>query len=233
MFSPQRLKLRRQELGLSQSDIATQLKLNRSSYSSWESGRAKPNQKNVQLLAAVLGVEPDYFQSGYEILSIYRQLNDQNQTAAVNYTRSLFEEQESALTKKIISLPVTPRYEYHVYESLSAGSGFSYFNDGNYDKVFYDEELDHDFASWVFGDSMEPTYLNGEVALIKNTGFDYDGAIYAVDWDGQTYIKKVYREEGGLRLVSLNKKYSDKFAPYDENPRIIGKIIGHFMPMEV
>ena len=35
------------------------------------------------------------------------------------------------------------------------------------------------------------------VALIKQTGFDYDGAIYAIDWDGQTYIKKVYREENG------------------------------------
>ena len=99
-------------------------------------------------------------------------------------------------------------------------------------KVFYDEEIDHDFASWVFGDSMEPTYLNGEVVLIKQTGFDYDGDVYAVDWDGQTYIKKVYREEDGLRLVSLNKRYGDKFAPYDEDPRIIGKIVGNFMPIE-
>ena len=57
--------------------------------------------------------------------------------------------------------------------------------------------------------------FNGEVVLIKQTGFDYDGAIYAVDWDGQTYIKKVYREEDGLRLVSLNKHYADKFAPYE------------------
>ena len=94
------------------------------------------------------------------------------------------------------------------------------------------EENRHDFASWVFGDSMEPTYLNGEVVLIKQTGFDYDGAVYAVDWDGQTYIKKVYREEDGLRLVSLNKRYGDKFAPYDEDPRIIGKIVGNFMPVE-
>ncbi len=28
---------------------------------------------------------------------------------------------------------------------------------------------------------------------------------YAVSWDGQTYIKKGYREEEDLRLVSLNK----------------------------
>lgn len=75
-------------------------------------------------------------------------------------------------------------------------------------------------------------FSHGEVALIKQTGFDYDGAIYAIDWDGQTYIKKVYREETGLRLVSLNKKYADKFAPYDENPRIIGLIVGNFIPLE-
>lgn len=41
--------------------------------------------------------------------------------------------------------------------------------------------MDHDFGSWVYGDSMEPMYLNGSVALIKKTGFDYDGDIYIVD----------------------------------------------------
>jgi len=100
--------------------------------------------------------------------------------------------------------PVVPLYSYKVFERLSAGTGYTYFGDD----------------------------LNGEVVLIKQTGFDYDGAVYAVDWDGQTYIKKVYREEDGLRLVSLNKRYGDKFAPYDEDPRIIGKIVGNFMPVE-
>jgi len=63
-----------------------------------------------------------------------------------------------------------------------------------YDTVFFDRYIPHDFASWVYGDSMEPDYLSGSVALIKDTGWDYDGAIYAVDWDGQSYIKKVYKE---------------------------------------
>ena len=145
----------------------------------------------------------------------------------LDFTENQLREQSN----KVISLE-EDLFEYKVYEKLSAGTGFSYFNDGNYDTVFYDKDLDHDFASWVFGDSMEPKYMNGEVVLIKETGFDYDGAVYAVDWDGQTYIKKVYREPDGLRLVSLNPKYKDKFAPYDEDPRIIGKIVGNFMPIE-
>ncbi len=145
----------------------------------------------------------------------------------LDFTENQLREQSN----KVISLE-EDLFEYKVYEKLSAGSGFSYFNDGNYDTVFYDKDLDHDFASWVFGDSMEPKFQNGEVVLIKETGFDYDGAVYAVDWDGQTYIKKVYRESDGLRLVSLNPKYKDKFAPFDEDPRIIGKIVGNFMPSE-
>ena len=141
------------------------------------------------------------------------------------------DEQLNEQSNKVITLE-EHLFEYKVDEKLSAGAGFSYFNDGNFDTVFYDKDLDHDFASWVFGDSMEPKYKNGEVVLIKETGFDYDGAVYAIDWDGQTYIKKVYREDNGLRLVSLNSKYKDKFAPYDEDPRIIGKIVGNFQPFE-
>ncbi|HEP1872978.1 TPA: helix-turn-helix transcriptional regulator [Streptococcus pyogenes] len=89
------------------------------------------------------------------------------------------------------------------------------------------------YSERLLNHQMEPTYLNGEVVLIKQNSFDYDGAIYAVEWDGQTYIKKVFREDEGLRLVSLNKKYSDKFAPYSEEPRIIGKIIANFRPLEI
>lgn len=226
MFSGEKLKNIREEKGYSQAEVAKLLNISRVSYFNWENGKTKPNQKNLNLLSQLLGVEETYFVSEYDIVDTYFKLNKDNRHKLENYADDLLKEQE-----KIIQFP--KYYAYKVFEKLSAGTGYSYFGDGNYDTVFYDEQLDHDFASWVFGDSMEPTYLNGEVVLIKQTGFDYDGAIYAVDWDGQTYIKKVYREEDGLRLVSLNKHYADKFAPYDENPRIIGKIVGNFMPLEV
>lgn len=154
----------------------------------------------------------------------YTKLDDKRRDRLVVTSDELVDEMAASVEEEL--------FEYHVYEKLSAGIGTAYFEDRNYDTVYFDEEIDHDLASWVYGDSMEPDYLNGSVALIKGTGFDYDGAIYAVDWDGQSYIKKVYKEKDGLRLVSLNKKYADKFAPYDEDPRIIGKIVGNFMPME-
>ena len=79
---------------------------------------------------------------------------------------------------------------------------------------------------------MEPGYQHGEVPLIREGGFDYDGAVYAVAWNEQLYIKKVYLEKDGYRLVSINKEYPDKFAPVEDEPKIVGKIVGNFMPIE-
>ena len=123
-------------------------------------------------------------------------------------------------------------YEYHVYEKMSAGIGATVYDDRNYDTVYFGEELAHDFASWVSGDSMEPKYQDGSVALIRETGFDYDGAVYAVVCNNQTYIKRVFREEEGLRLVSINPRYDDILISYDEDPRVVGIIVGNFIPLK-
>ena len=165
-----------------------------------------------------------------DIQQIYDQLQPPRQEKVLVYADSQLKEQQNKNLNKEVTEPLV---EYHVFEKLSAGTGETYYEDRNYDTVFFDKDIAHDLASWVYGDSMEPDYPNGSVALIKDTGWDYDGAIYAVDWDGQSYVKKVYKEKNGLRLVSLNNKYADKFAPYSEEPRIIGKVVGNFMPLEI
>lgn len=224
MYQPDKLKQKREELGLEQQELAERIGVSKQAYFKWEKGLSKPTKANIAKLEKVLKV-PEGYLSEDEISSLYKQLTEPNQEKAITYVRDLISSQ------KVISI-AEKRSEYHVYEKLSAGIGASVYGDLDYDVVYYNEELPHDFASWVDGNSMEPTYQNGEVALIRETGFDYDGAVYAVVWDSQTYIKKVYREEEGLRLVSINKDYPDKFAPFDENPRVVGKIVGHFMPLE-
>ena len=78
---------------------------------------------------------------------------------------------------------------------------------------------------------MEPLYQNGEVALIKANGFDYDGAVYALSWNDSVYIKKLYREKNGFRMVSLNHDYPDRFISYEDQPQIVGLVVSHFMPV--
>lgn len=223
MYYPEKLKQRRQELGLKQTEIAKKLGISKQSYFAWEKGVTQPTKNNLAKLEELLNVPVGYFNE-LEIATLYKKLNNGNQDKALSYVKSLVEQQN------VVSINEA-RFSYKVYERLSAGIGATIYEDMDYDTVYFDKELAHDFASWIDGDSMEPTYHNGSVALIRETGFDYDGAVYAVVWNSQTYIKKVYREAEGLRLVSINKDYADKFAPYDDNPRIVGKIVGSFVPI--
>lgn len=242
IYIGQKIKEFRTRAKMTQSDLADALNTTKQTISRYEKGDRKAGQDTLFALCDIFNVSIDDFfppiQSAQApATSLVQQINDTvvqltppNQKIVLRTSEDLLEGQKNREEKITeISEPLT---EYHVFEKLSAGNGYDYMEDRNYDVVFYNKDIDHDFASWVYGDSMEPKFLDGSVALIKDTGWDYDGAIYAVDWDGQSYIKKVYKEKDGLRLVSINDKYDDKFAKWEEEPRIIGKVVGNFMPVE-
>lgn len=226
MFSGQCLKALRKEKKMSQEKLGSLLNISKVAVSNWENGKSFPTLDNLNELAKVLEVDTDYFTEHGEIIRIYSRLNKSNQHKVVNYSSELLEQQISD-DDNIVDL-----YSYKTYEGLSAGTGYSYFNDGDYTLTYSTENISHDFASWVVGDSMEPELPNGDVVLIKQSTNLDDGDIYAVEFNEQTYVKKVYRHKTYLRLVSINENYDDIFAPYEENPRIIGKIVGHFTPIE-
>ena len=227
MYQPEKLKARRKELKMTQKDIADQLGISYQAYSAWERGVKAPSKDKVKQLEKILKVPKGYF-TEIEIVRLYNTLSNKGKNQVVEYARDLVQKEK---TQQVITVSEN-FYEYHVYEKMSAGIGASVYDDREYDIVYFDEELAHDFASWVSGDSMEPKYHNGSVALIRETGFDYDGAVYAVVCNNQTYIKRVYREEDGLRLVSINPKYKDIFISYEEDPRVVGIIVGNFIPLE-
>ena len=227
MYQPEKLKARRKELKLTQKEIAEELGISFQAYSAWERGIKEPSKEKVAQLENILKVAKGYF-TQIEIVRLYNSLSNQGKEKVVLYARNLAQEEQA---QKVADMSKR-LYEYRVYERMSAGIGASVYGDQNFDTVYFNEELAHDFASWVSGDSLEPKYQNGSVALIRETGFDYDGAVYAVVCNNQTYIKRVYREEDGLRLVSINPKYKDIFISYEEDPRIVGIIVGNFVPME-
>lgn len=241
IYIGQKIKEFRTKEKMTQSDLAKVLDTTKQTISRYEKGDRKAGQDTLFTLCDIFNVSIDDFfppiQSPDTSNELVQTINDTvvqltppNQKIVLRTSEDLLEGQKTKGEKITeISEPLT---EYHVFEKLAAGNGYNYMEDRNYDVVFFNKDIDHDFASWVYGDSMEPKYLDGSVALIKDTGWDYDGAIYAVDWDGQSYIKKVYKEKDGLRLVSINDKYDDKFAKWEEEPRIIGKVVGNFMPME-
>ena len=230
------IKELRKNKGLTQKDLANLTGFKQNTISNHENGKRQLDETDIHTYARALNVEPQLLfdlSKGYStptlsaITETASKLEEPRQVKVLTYAKSELEEQERASNDVREEL-----YPYRVAYDLSAGLGKAFYENQDYDTVYYEEEIPYDAASWISGDSMEPKYLDGSVALIADTSFDYDGAVYAVQWDGNLYIKKVYKEKDGLRLVSINKKYADKFAAYEEEPRIIGKVVGNFVPME-
>lgn len=228
-----KIKEERKSLGINQDELAKKIGVGKTTISNYEVGIRSPKKPQLLKLAEVFGISVDDFFPNIEtkhsstktiLDNIFNKLEKPRQEIVINTAQEQLDEQNK---ENLVQL-----FSYNVQEKLSAGTGYGYFDDGNSDTVYYNKQYDYDFASWIFGDSMLPDYPNGDVALIKAGPFEYDGCVYAVDWDGQSYIKKVYKEEKGLRLVSTNEKYSDKFAPFTEEPRIIGKVVASFTPLE-
>ena len=177
MFCNNRLKSLRTKQKVSQTAVAKHLGVTRAAYNSWEKGKYIPNKKNLDELALYFNVETTYFESEYEIVNKYLQLNEINQKKLLTMANELY---------------VSQLYKYQVHAKLSAGLGNFYYEDYEFDTVYFDKDISYDIASWIDGDSMEPKYHSGDVALIKKTGYDFDGLDYAVVYNEETYIKKSF-----------------------------------------
>ena len=90
------------------------------------------------------------------------------------------------------------------------------------------EGVTADFALICKGDSMEPTFRDGDYVLIRQQPDVEQGQIAAVNIAGETTLKHVYHQPGGLLLVADNAKYTPIFAPFSEDEPIIihGRAVG-------
>ena len=108
MFCNNRLKSLRIKRKVSQTAVAEYLGVTRAAYNSWEKGKYVPNKKNLEELALYFNVETTYFESEYEIVNKYLQLNDINQKKLLTIANELY---------------ISQLHKYQVHAKLSAGLG--------------------------------------------------------------------------------------------------------------
>lgn len=84
----------------------------------------------------------------------------------------------------------------------------------------------------VVGDSMQPEYDEGDLAIVDMVNFRGDfikiGGIYVVRVGDVVYVKRVeFLPKGAIKLISLNSKYGDLY-PHKEGYEyeILGKVCG-------
>lgn len=76
----------------------------------------------------------------------------------------------------------------------------------------------------VDGDSMEPTLHRGDMVVCDSLGYDGEG-IYALQRDGDGYIKRVTKEGNKYLIISDNKLYPMREESVtSEAFRIIGRV---------
>ena len=86
------------------------------------------------------------------------------------------------------------------------------------------------FALEVTGDSMEPLIHKGATVIVKSRSVAENGEICIVQVNGdEATCKRVYKQDDGLLLVSINQEYAPMFYPAEEviqRPvRILGKVV--------
>lgn len=89
--------------------------------------------------------------------------------------------------------------------------------------------LERIFAIRVSGTSMIGADINdGDYVLLMDDDIP-NGGIGAILYNGETSLKKVYYDEGGLRLEPANAEYSDILIRPDvfEEVRVLGRYVGH------
>ncbi|MCR4258303.1 XRE family transcriptional regulator [Streptococcus uberis] len=232
IFVGNKIRELRLERGLTQKELAERIGMGDTTIANYEKGIRAPKRNKIFKIASVLGKSvDDFFPNNSKLSNITTITPSQPEITQIYNTLS--QDSKSKLLKYAKLLQEADNIEYYEVTAttkLSAGLGYA-FNEYDQERVYVaNRPPRHDLASFVYGDSMEPKFQNGELVYLVDKGLSsYDGEICAVAYDGETFIKRVYTEAGKLRLVSLNPKYDDiviDFPPADGEFIRIYEVVG-------
>ena len=243
MLNTKRLKSLRKKLGYTQKDVALKLRVTQQNYQKWESGFTKsPTTETIIELANIFNTSVEYL-TNTEILPIYQALSETRQSELVSIAEEKLKEQLNE-NKVIPFIDNLIPYQVISEQSLSAGYGNGYTDEQETYTVFWDKDVRYDYAAEIEGDSMEPKFHDGDIALIRKTHVnDYDGCVCVIDdvANQRVFIKRIHIEDTHVRLESLNKDtydngeliYPDILLENNENLKLIGKVVDSFKPIEI
>lgn len=236
-----RLKTARTEKGLKQQDVAEKLGIKANTISNWEKGRTEPDIDTFVKLCDIYKIDcasllsdvyafkrisNDISLDEYEHIKKYRSLDAYGQdTVSYILDREVSRVQQiSNAYKDGRSTTHFPTYYMAYYHSLaSAGNGEYIFEDLPTDTIEVPaNELSEraDFVIGVNGDSMEPTYYDGEKVYVEKMQVLEIGDIGIFMINNECFIKEV----GKNGLISHNPRYDT--IPGTENLECIGKVLG-------
>lgn len=237
------IEIAREELGLSRADLrylvgTYGVNLHRDIVRRWEIGETTPTCYQLIALCYALNLE-----NGFEYFgSLPRKLNKEGRRKVAEYENDLVASGRYAPEPFIheieyIDMPLS-------YLPVSAGTG-EFLDEGNYEMISVPKSTvpaGAKFAIRVRGDSMEPTYNDGQLIWVQETKELHPGDVGVFFYGDQGYMKSYNLREPDeeLRddftdvdgvvhpqpvLISYNKKYDPIFVSPETRFEIVGRVL--------
>ena len=197
----------------------------------WEKGSGRPDCEKIAKLCDLLDVSADELigckvmhhrptATEWNMIQKYRAL-DEHGTEIVDYLIEV-EHKRIAVAEKKPKLRML-KIDYY---ALPASAGTGNFLDREFAEELLVPESDiaeqADFVISVGGDSMEPTFHNGDKVFVEKCDSVDIGEIGIFVVNGDVYIK----ECGNNQLISHNKKYNPIALTEHDSAFCCGRVLG-------
>lgn len=212
--------------GLTQQDLATQIKVTNVTVGNWERGVSLPQQKYLVALSEALSVPVSQLVGGdyknfwldieidraeRDFLSKLRKL-DRYGVSLVRLVLDKEFERVDEQNKKRSKTSFASQNRYIPLYSSVAAAGYGVPLEGEEFEMLKADELtppNADFAVKISGDSMSPYINDGDIVFVRRTETVKNGEIAVFCVDGEMFCKQYLRDEqGNVLLFSLNRALS-------------------------
>ena len=244
----ERMRRRREELGMTRGELAELLGISRSAIGNYETGISAPKEEVLLRLFDALQVEPNYLyrdsfrvesfsysEEERSLLEKYRRLNLTGRQTVQTLMDSLtlwqteMESEQLPVERRVIPLyrsPAAAGYAAPVF-----GEDFEPLT------VTGDVPAGAELAVRIQGDSMEPQIADGSVVYVNHDPLrSGDIGIFCVD--GDMVCKQYYKDPMGMvYLFSLNRKRADADVVFSRGSgrslTCFGRVMMHAQPLPV
>ncbi len=223
----------RRRKGLSQEQLGALAHVKKNAVGAWEAGRSRPDVASIPALCRELSLpisvffgvqEPPAFE---EVTSRYAQLNEYNRQVILKQMDTLYDlqcQRNAVPSRKLVQVYMN---------DLSAAAGYSWsIGDPGGEMVYLAADpltLQADEIVRVSGNSMEPTFNDGDRVLLQHCGSLRDGEI-GIFTNGDTGYIKEYRPDG---LYSHNPAYPVMRFGEGDSVRCVGRVLGKLKKSQI
>ena len=221
----EKIKEARKEKKMTQKELAAKIGAAHNSVSDWENNKNKPDPDTIELICGVLDISPNYLMdaradsiSPWEkmLLNKYRSLDQRGRDVIDFLVNEEYyrcnQLEESAKYGNMVPMP---------YAGQRAAAGRWIFDETIPAEAIMVPPMEGaDFVIGISGDSMAPTFADGQKVYVKRTADLSYGEIGLFQLGGELYIKEL--TANGLR--SHNPSWP--LIPKSDEIIVIGRVLG-------